>query len=116
PQACDGDAAAIKAAYRFWDSDPVTAAAIWAAHVQATVGRAQAHPLILAIQDTTELSFTHHPATQGLGPLAGRGQQGILAHSTLAVSPQGIPLGLLAQDTWTRDPARAGITPSRRTR
>lgn len=114
PQACNGDAAAIKAIYRFWDSAAVTAAAIRQAHQQATIERVHCHPVILAIQDSTELNFTAHPATTELGPLAGHGQQGILVHSVLAVSPQGVPLGLLQQESWTRDPEQAGSRHQRR--
>ena len=78
--------------------------------------RIRAHPLILAIQDTTELSLTTHAATQGLGPLAGRGRQGILVHSVLAVSPAGVPLGVLEQESWTRDPEQVGSRHTRRKR
>lgn len=113
-QACAGNWAAIKGAYRFWDAAAVTPAAIRAAHHRATVQRLGSHPLVLAIQDTTELNYTAHPGTAQVGPLAGRGQQGILVHSTLAVSPDGVPLGLLAQESWTRDPAAAGSRHQRR--
>ncbi len=116
PEACQGDAAAIKATYRFWDAAAVTAAAIRGAHQQATLERVRSHPLILAIQDSTELNFTAHPATDGLGRLAGQGQRGILVHSVLAVSPQGVPLGLLHQESWTRDPDQAGSRHARRKR
>jgi hypothetical protein len=116
PQACNGDRAAIKATYRFWDSAAVTAAAIREAHQQATRERVHSQPLLLAIQDTTELNFTAHPATTDLGPLAGRGQQGILVHSTLAVSSDGVPLGLLQQESWIRDPEQAGSRHHRRKR
>jgi len=46
------------------------------AHQHATLERIQAHPLILANQDTSDLSFTGHAATDGLGPLAERGRSG----------------------------------------
>lgn len=91
-------------------------AAIRAAHQGATSERSRSHPLILAIQDTTELNFTAHPAIEQPGPLAGRRQQGILVHSTLAVSPDGVPLGLLAQETWTRAPEQVGSRHDRRTK
>ena len=116
PRANAGDAAAVKATYRFWDSAAVTSTAIRAAHIQETVQRLGGQSLILAIQDSTELNFTAHPATTGLGPLAGREQQGILVHSVLAVSPEGVPLGLLAQESWTRDPEQRGSRHQRRKR
>jgi hypothetical protein len=116
PRACHGEGAAIKGAYRFWDSDAITPAAIRSAHQRATVERIGSPSLVLAVQDTTELNFTAHPATAGLGPLAGRGQQGILVHSVLAISPAGVPLGLLHQESWTRDPEQAGSRHTRRKR
>lgn len=104
PDACDGDRAAIKAAYRFFESEAINPDAILVAQRDATVGRCAAYPLILAVQDTTELNFTSHPGTQGLGHLRAAQQQGFLVHSVLALSPTGVPLGLLQQQRWARDP------------
>jgi hypothetical protein len=115
PAAWQGKWAGIKATYRFWSSPAVTPAAIIASQREATVRRCAAFPVILAIQDTTELNFTHHPQTQGLGHLRAVGQRGILLHSTLAVSATGIPLGLLDQHAWARDPPTR-VTKARRTR
>jgi hypothetical protein len=63
---------------------------------------------VLAVQDTTLLDWTHHPATTGLGPLAKAEQQGLLAHSTLAITEERVPLGVLAQQVWARDPQTFG--------
>src|SRR5215472_13468325 len=62
PQAC-GTLAATKAAYRFFATEAVTPQAIQTAHQQATLERLRGAPLVLAIQDTTDLDFRHHPAT-----------------------------------------------------
>lgn len=107
PEAC-GDAAALKAAYRFFDNEAISDAALLASHVQATTARVAAEPLVLAVQDTTLLDWTAHAATTGLGMLASPQQQGLLVHSTLAVTPERVPLGMLAQQVWARDPAEAG--------
>jgi hypothetical protein len=113
--ACAGNAAAVKGSYRFLASEAIAPEAIVAAHRDATVGRCASSPVILAIQDTTELNFTAHPATEGLGPLRAQGQRGTLVHSVLAVSADGVPLGLLAQQQWARDPAQR-VTKDRRRR
>lgn len=105
PHLFAGDRAAIKATYRFWDSDAVTPQAIAQAEQQATVERCAGLPLVLAVQDTTDLDFTRHPATTGLGHLMGS-HRGFLMHSVLAVSPDGVPLGLLHQHLWARDPTQ----------
>jgi Transposase Tn5 dimerisation domain len=66
---------------------------------------------VLLAQDTTFLNYTHHPATAGLGPIGG-GQRGLVMHSTLAFTPQGLPLGVLAQQIWAR-PEASGTKPKR---
>ena len=93
-----------KAAYRFFGSQHVQADAILTSHVQSTQRRMQAAPLVLAVQDTSLLDYSRYPDTTGLGPLASTTQQGLLAHTTLALPPEHVPLGLLAQQVWSRDP------------
>lgn len=114
PQAC-GSVAAAKAAYRLWDSEAVGEAAIRAAHALATCTRCLRHPVVLAIQDTTDLDFTRHRATQGLGYLGQSYLRGLRAHSTLAASESGVPLGLLHQQVWARSDAELGKRSARRT-
>ena len=102
PDATD-DGATLKAAYRFFANDYVRAEAMLASHVRSTTDRMQTAPLVLAVQDTTYLDWTDHPHTSGLGPLAAPSHQGLLAHTTLALTPERVPLGLLAQQVWARD-------------
>src|SRR5437016_14315940 len=101
PDATD-DPASLKAAYRFFDNDYVRAEAVLASHVLSTTRRLQAVEVVLAVQDTTYLDWTEHPNTTGLGPLAAASHQGLLAHTTLALTPERVPLGLLAQPVWAR--------------
>jgi len=93
-----------KAAYRFFDNDDVTPARILAPHHQCTVERMRKHALVLAVQDTTFFNYTHHPQTEGLGEIGTKkqNQRGFGMHSTLAVTPAGVPLGLLTQAFFTR--------------
>jgi hypothetical protein len=98
-----GTWAATNAAYRFFDNDRVTDQAIRDAHQQRTVERLPHDGLVLAIQDTTDFDFTSHPATTGLGYLGHPKHLGLLVNSTLAATPDGLPLGLLHQHVWTRD-------------
>jgi transposase-like protein/transposase Tn5 family protein len=101
PDACV-DGAQLKAAYRFFDNAAVTPEAVLASHVAATRERMTQVPVVLAIQDTTELDYTSHPATTGLGFLNDLKHQGLLVHTTLALTPERLPLGLVAQQVWTR--------------
>jgi hypothetical protein len=102
-QACE-DWASAKAAYRFFDNDDVTPGRILAPHQQRTVERMALHPRVLAIQDSTSLNYTRHPKTEGLGPIGKKSlkQRGLMLHSTLAVLPDGLPLGLLTQAVLSR--------------
>ncbi len=107
PEAC-GDGAMLKAAYRFFSNDAIEPHDVLHSHIEATYGRLHHVPVVLAVQDTTEVDWTSHPATRGLGPLGHRACQGLLVHSTLAFTPERVPLGLLAQQVWARDPADVG--------
>jgi hypothetical protein len=102
PQAVE-DGAALKAAYRFFDNPAVECQTMLKSHIQATYKRIEQSPVVLAVQDTTYLDWTHHPHTTGLGPLASEKRQGLLAHSTLAITPERVPLGVLQQQVWARD-------------
>lgn len=104
-QAC-GSKAATKAMYRFLDNEKVTPEAIRTPHRDKTVKRVKEYKTVLAVQDTTLLNDTMHQATSGLGPIDGNGSNGMLVHSVLAVSADGIPLGLVHQQVWSRDPEK----------
>src|SRR5437870_7618992 len=95
---------ATKAAYAFFANPKATPAELLAPHQERTLERIQAHNLVLLAQDTTFLNYTHHPATAGLGPIGG-GQRGLVMHSTLAFTPQGLPQRLLDQQIWARPEA-----------
>ena len=112
-QACE-DWADTKAAYRFFDNEKVSAEKILAPHYQQTVKRMKSHALVLAAQDTTFLNYTHHPQTEGLGEIGTKqqNQRGFGMHSTLAVTPQGLPLGLLTQQFFERPIGAASHTAS----
>jgi hypothetical protein len=87
PAAC-GDDALLKAAYRFFDNAAIEPQDLLDSPVGATVPRLAPVPLVLAVQDTTELAWSAPPAPTGLGPLghpAHRWKSGI-ALSTAAVA------------------------------
>ena len=70
-------------------------------HCQMTVQRCSGHELVLVVEDTTDLNFSGHGQTQGLGNLGGTGDvKGLCVHTALALSAVGEPLGLVGQHTW----------------
>ena len=100
-----GDWAAAKAAYRLFDNEQVTAEKILSPHVERTVERIGDYARVFAIQDTTYLDYTHHPLTEGLGPIGTDSQDiyGFVKHTTLVVTESGLPLGCLTDAVWVRD-------------
>ena len=75
---------------------------ILASHREGVVKRCKEAKVVLAIQDTTDLEYTTHEATKGLGYINQTHQQGIKVHSCIAVSGEGEPLGMLHQQSWIR--------------
>jgi len=104
-QACE-DWADTKAAYRFFDNEKVTPAHIISAHRNRVIDRMKRFEVVLAIQDTTEIDYTKHPGKKGLGQVGNENGKGLLMHTTLAVTPTGLPLGVLAQQIWVRSKKR----------
>jgi hypothetical protein len=115
PWACQ-DWANTKAAYRFLSNPQVNEAEILQGHFQATRERlAGGDAPILVLHDTTEFNY-HRDDTAAIGILHknpvrrkrdGTLQHtivcGLLMHSSLAVTTDGLPLGLTAIKFWSRD-------------
>jgi hypothetical protein len=114
PMACQ-DWASTKAAYRFFSNKRVDEKEILSGHFQATKERFRATDgLVLVLHDTTAFSFQREEPGE-IGATfrvnsgkdeAGRSRQhtvcGILMHSSLIVTTDGLPLGLCAIKFWTR--------------
>jgi Transposase Tn5 dimerisation domain len=58
--------------------------------------------VVLAVQDTTSFNFSGRQNISGLGVLDDNRAAGFFAHTTLAVSETGVPVGLFAQAVWAR--------------
>jgi hypothetical protein len=97
-----------QAAYRFLDNEKVTPEKVLSPHRQASLERVRQHPVVLCVEDTTELDFTSKPQTEGLGPLNYEGTRGIHVHPMLGVTPEGLCLGVLDFCRWVRDPEDHG--------
>lgn len=105
PQA-SGDWANTKATYNLWKSKRIKAEEIIEAHRKRTAERVSEEKIILAIQDTSDFNFTHHQSKteeQGFGmTCAQKYVRGLKVHSMMASTTQGVPLGILEQQIWTR--------------
>jgi hypothetical protein len=114
PLACQ-DWANTKAAYRFLSNPDVSEREILDGHFHATASRAAAvEGPVLVLQDTTEFSFqrTRPEAIGAIGYAPSRRGDdgrfrlhtvcGLLMHSSLAITQEGLPLGLAAIRFWSR--------------
>jgi transposase-like protein/transposase Tn5 family protein len=114
-QACN-DWAETKGAYRFFSNEKVVGDKILRAHSSQTVERSKKYKTILALQDTSYMIYTNHKATKGIGKISmkkGKNvdkifSKGLILHSCLAVTTDGLPLGLLDQSITSRKPLTTG--------
>lgn len=102
PAACQGWTE-TQAAYRFFSNEKVTAEGVLLAHGAAVLERTRQHPVVLCVQDTTELDFTSKPQIEGLGPLTYESALGLYIHPTVAFTPDRLCLGVVDLWTWVRD-------------
>lgn len=103
------DWASLKAAYRVLDAEEVSHAALLAPHWEQTRRAAGQETVVLLVQDTTEVDFTAHPKTRGLGPIGNGKGAGILVQSVLAVAPATRQVvGLAYQEPFRRRLAPKG--------
>jgi len=117
PQACQ-TRSKTKAAYRFCKHPNTEMDVLIEPHRQATQQRMAEHKIVLAVQDTTSLNYSTHPATQDLGPIGSKAEGiiGLMVHDTMAFSVDGTPLGLLDVQCWARNRDEFGKKHQRRQR
>src|SRR5881227_3470475 len=91
PAACGGRAD-MAAAYRLFDNEKATLDNILEPHAEMTRQRMSAQPVVLLVQDTTEIDVTR-PEQQvaGAGPLDGDTRRGALLHLLHGFTPDGTP-------------------------
>ena len=97
-----GDWPAVKAYYRLIDHPDEAAVSlpqILQPHRERTLRRMQGQRTVLCLQDGTDLDYTSLAQCEGLGVIGsnqtGAQSRGLHLHSTLAVGPNGLPLGVL---------------------
>jgi len=116
----EGDWPAVKAYYRLIDhpdEEAISMPHILEPHRERTVRRMQAQRTVLCIQDGSDLAYTSLAQCEGLGVI-GTNQtsaqsRGLHLHTTLAVAPNGLPLGVVrAQCVAPQLKSREDVRPS----
>ena len=103
--AATGSRSSAKAAYRFFSNSEISKDELLDSISRATVEKIKCADAewILAVQGTTAVGFGDRKAIQGMGYYCSTEQRGMLVHSCIAVTDQGIPLGIIYQETNTRE-------------
>jgi len=103
--------AELKAGYRLFSNEHVTYESVIDPHFQRTVQSCCQPGEYLLIEDGTDLDFSGHRLTRGLGRIGNDGGYGMLLHTNLAVrvhhwqldhTPKVSLVGLLNQECWVR--------------
>lgn len=102
PAACGGWEDTL-ATYRFFDNAKVEPGKLLTPHRETTLQRAAEQPVVLVVQDTTELELTRKQEKVG-GPLTDENRYGLHVHPSLVLTPQSVALGVVHADLWARDP------------
>ena len=107
PQAA-GSWGQAKGVYRFLANPRVRSAAVHQGLTRDTARQCLEQRTVLVVQDTTSLNLTGCHVLPELGPIgSGNLAQGVLLHSTLALTEQGAMLGVLGLQTWARPAGNA---------
>ena len=91
-----------KASYRFLDNDHVSHEQIQQQHWQKTRQEASGYPLVLIIQDTTQLDYTFYQV-EGVGVIGNDKGRGLMLHTALAQLPDRPEvLGIMHQQVYVQ--------------
>jgi hypothetical protein len=113
PQAMP-DCHQAKATYRFLANERVPSQALVTGLRATTAGALSSLPLVYVIHDTATFSYSSLKHTTGLGYVNdSETARGLHCHSSLAIRPDGVALGLLHQHYWVRLELRKTRTPDR---
>jgi hypothetical protein len=94
-----------KGAYRLFSNNKFDTDKVYASHYLETKNRIKGKDMVFAIQDTTYLDYDTHTKTKELGSISKnytKHKQGLIMHSTIIVTQEGLPLGLASQECWAR--------------
>ncbi len=95
-----------KALYRLLDEPDVTFAALMQPHFQQTREQALSSPVVLLVQDTTDIDLSHRHKISGVGQIGNERGRGFFVQTVLAVRPETQEvLGCMAQEPFVRIPA-----------
>jgi hypothetical protein len=110
PEAAKGTAA-LKATYRFTNNRFFQLETLLAAHNLASIKRTSQYRQVILANDTTEFDLTKpNCQVEGAGPLESNDKFGFYFHPLYALTPEGLAIGIVDQEIWTRESIRTGLS------
>lgn len=91
----------VKACYNFFNNGQVSDEKLLEPHIAKTVERIKEHSVVLLLSDTSELDYTTKEAMVGRERLSNK-KKGLWIHSTIAVTPERLMLGVVGAHFWSR--------------
>ncbi len=96
------------AAYRFFDNPKSTFDSIMSGHQAATLKRIQCERVVLIPQDTTFLNFATDDKSKSMGTLRTKNTDQQLLHTSIAITPNRVNLGIIDGSMWQREEKSTG--------
>ena len=91
------------AAYRLFDNEKVSVESIMTGHKAATLKRIKNEEVVLIPQDTTFLNFATDDKSKKMGTLRSKKSNQQLLHTSIAITPYRVNLGIVECSMWQRD-------------
>jgi len=104
-----------KATYEFYKNEQVSLSALKKTLMSYGAKQVEDEMKLLIIHDISNIGFNDLQA-EGLGYLDNKEGRGVLCYSSLAATPEGLPLSLLYQHTWVRPLEELGKSAGRKRR
>ena len=110
-----GSRSNAKAAYRLLANDKFTTEKLSESNTKKVVEMLEGESVVLLVQDTTDANYNTHKKTKGLG-YSSEKVLGIKIHTCLAMSGKGIPIGIMAQECFTREKSKNEMSSSEKSK
>jgi len=117
PEACMGEWKDVKATYEFLRNEEVTMERVLRAGAGAMMKEWEKAGVVLVIQDQTSMNYgTSESIREVCGPVGAKwaSSNGLRVHDCLAVTEEGVPLGVVGAWAWKRDRDETGEERKRR--
>jgi Transposase DNA-binding/Transposase DDE domain len=100
----------VKAAYNFFNNPSINYSMLIANEQERLLYRLRTEQpkVVLAIQDTTELTYTNKRSSNDMGCMRYEQVKGFYCHNHLFFTPQSIGLGVFNQTMWNYSPDEVG--------